>query len=398
MTSPREDNFQEKAGKAAPAQAAEQSPAQPFPPQKKGKRRSGPPLPIRDGLNPTRARLPEEFAGMTAYDFIHHLVTTQRWQAEDDSVTARFAEGLVVATNGEPFAPDDRLKAGVDVWFYRKPAPEPPVPFEIRIVAEDENLLVVDKPPFLATMPRASHITETALVRLRRSTGIAELVPAHRLDRGTSGIVVFIKNPALRGAYQELFARREVEKHYQALAEFNPQITPGTWWESRLSKTAGEPKTLVLPGEPNAFTRVTGVEVLPADGPFTHHPGPGRGGQGVGDVGVDKQMDTPQLGASWSDVSRGSALGIAERYGVAGPVARYSLAPKTGKTHQLRVHMWQAGVPILGDQVYPDLLPVEAEDFARPLCLQSHAIGFVDPVTGVAREFSVPDFHPDRYL
>ena len=69
----------------------------------------------------------------------------------------------------------------------------------------------------MATMPRASHITETATVRLRRATGNEELTPAHRLDRATSGLLLLTKRREIRGAYQELFARREVHKEYLSL-------------------------------------------------------------------------------------------------------------------------------------------------------------------------------------
>jgi len=64
---------------------------------------------------------------------------------------------------------------------------ETEVPFEIGIVHRDEQLLIIDKPHFLATIPRGQHILQTALVRLRRELDLPDLVPAHRLDRVTAG-------------------------------------------------------------------------------------------------------------------------------------------------------------------------------------------------------------------
>ena len=160
------------------------------------------PLPPRDGLGASRARVPEG-PGITAADFIWELVSTQRHRHPEDNVDgvlARFTEGLVVKRDGSPIAADDLLEPGTDVFFYRRPAPEKPVPHQITTVFEDDDLLVVNKPPFMATMPRASHITETATVRLRRATGNEELTPAHRLDRATSGLLLLTKRREIRGA------------------------------------------------------------------------------------------------------------------------------------------------------------------------------------------------------
>lgn len=74
-------------------------------------------------------------------------------------------------------------------------------------------------------------------------------------------------------------------------------------------------------------------------------------------------------------------------HGPLAPQARYVLRPKTGKTHQLRLHMWRAGVPILGDPVYPVIYPAEAEDMSIPMHLTARHIAFIDPITDKPREF-----------
>ena len=70
--------------------------------------------------------------------------------------------------------------------------------------------MVVDKPHFLATIPRGRHVVETALVRLRRDLGLPDLSPAHRLDRATAGLLMFVVQREHRGAYQTLFRDRGI--------------------------------------------------------------------------------------------------------------------------------------------------------------------------------------------
>lgn len=318
----------------------------------RAKRPKPTPLPPRDGLTATRARYPGP-EPTTAFAFVAHLVATQRHRhPEDDeaAVLERFAQGQVVLADATPLSPTSPIHEGTDVFFYRRPAPEKPVPYEIGIVYEDSDLLVVDKPPFLATMPRAAHITETATVRLRRATGNEELAPAHRLDRMTSGLLLFTKRREIRGVYQELFARREVHKQYEAIARFATVDAP-TAWRSHIDKQHGELASTEIPGmEPNAVTIVHSVTSL----------------------------ESPQQDQ------------LSKLHGVTFPLARYLLEPVTGRTHQLRVHMNSADAPILGDPVYPTPLPFGEEDFSVPMQLKSVTLAFTDPLTGADRRFTAP--------
>ena len=220
----------------------------------------------------------------------------------------------------------------MDVWTYRTPEPEIPVPFEIEVLFRDENLVVVDKPHFLATTPRAGHVTETALVRLRRDLGLDDLAPAHRLDRLTAGVLVLTTDPAHRGAYQDLFATRRVAKTYLAVApapEGTPEVRERS---SRIVKTRGVLRAAEVDGEPDAHTRITLLDT----------------------------RDDPASG--------GLRLGL------------YRLEPTTGRTHQLRVHMNALGTPILGDDLYPDVLEqVPGISPARSSCWRSRS--FTDPST-----------------
>lgn len=308
------------------------------------------PLPPRDGLGASRVRH-DEPEPITAFAFISRLVATQRHRHPDDddaAVLRRFEEGLVVLIDATPVQPSTPITAGTDLFFYRRPAPEPAVPYDIETVYEDADIMVVNKPPFLATMPRAAHITETATVRLRRATGNEEITPAHRLDRMTSGLLLFTKRRDIRGAYQELFARREVHKRYEAIAA-HQGITAPVVWRSHIEKLRGEIASREIPeAEPNSETLLRAVERLdPRDEQY-----------------------------------------LQRVHGLSHPLARYVLEPVTGKTHQLRVHMCAAGVPIVGDPVYPAVRKFGDEDFTVPLRLTSTGLEFFDPISGVLRSFT----------
>ena len=249
-------------------------------------------------------------------------------------IESMFTEGLVVGADGRAVAPDEPYRAGMFVWFHRELPAEVPVPYPVEVVYRDEHIVVADKPHFLATTPRGTHVAETALARLRRELGVPTLTAAHRLDRLTAGLVLFTVRPEERGAYQTLFRDRRVRKEYEAVAPYDPALALPRTVRSRIVKERGVPAAREVTGEPNAETRVELAE---------HRAGLGR----------------------------------------------YRLVPATGQTHQLRVHLSSLGVPILGDPLYPEVTaPVPAGDFRRPLQLLARRLEFTDPVTGTDHTFT----------
>ena len=241
---------------------------------------------------------------------------------------AKVLAGEVVDADGAVVDEATDLPTGSSVYLYRDLPTEVPVPFDIPVLHQDTDIVVVDKPHFLATMPRGRHVAQTALVRLRRELGQPELSPAHRLDRLTAGVLLFTTRRELRGAYQTLFARGLVSKTYLARAAIAPDLVLPRVVRSRIVKRRGHLQATCEPGVPNAETLV-------------------------------------------ERISDGS----------------YRLTPRTGRTHQLRVHMASLGIPIEGDPLYPDACDVAADDFSTPLRLLAQRIEFTDPVTGLRREF-----------
>ena len=245
----------------------------------------------------------------------------------------RFARGRVLDAQGRVLAPAQAWKVGLEIQYFREVADEPRIPCQEAIVYQDAHLLVADKPHFLPVTPAGAYVQQTLLARLVARTGNTALVPLHRLDRLTAGLVLFSTRPDTRDAYQRLFRERRIAKTYQALAPALPGLDFPLERHSRL--VPGEPffRMAEAPGQPNAQTR---IEVIDA----------------------------------------------------AGPVWHYRLHPHTGRKHQLRVHMAALGAPILGDDLYPQLRSAGQGGDGPPLQLLAQALAFDDPLTGQPRRFS----------
>ena len=285
------------------------------------------PLPVRNGLNPTRLRLPDDGRWATVLDYL-----LQRFPEDAARVREKVAAGEVVNGDGRQIDERSPFVPRSFVYLYRDPPVETRVPFEIDILHRDENLLVVDKPHFLASTPRGAHVVESALVRLRCELGLPELSPVHRLDRLTAGVLVFTVRREVRGAYQTLFDERRVRKEYEATALYEPALAFPRTIRSRIVKERGVLAARQVPGPANSETSV-----------------------------------------ELRDVHDG--------------LARYRLSPATGKTHQLRVHMNALGIAIVNDNFYPSFYEVAVDDYSAPLQLLARSLAFRDPFSGVERRF-----------
>ncbi len=231
---------------------------------------------------------------------------------------------------------DAPCKAGLELRYYREVRNEAPIDGIERIVHVDAHVLVADKPHGLPVTPSGRYLRETLLARLIRATGNTDLVPLHRLDRDTAGLVLFSTNPVSRASYAALFRERRIGKHYQALA---PALPDQRWPQIRRSR--------IVRGEP--FFRMTEIDAAPNS---------------------ETRIDVlDREGAIW----------------------RYALEALTGRKHQLRVHMAALGAPICGDRWYPvlrDPVEISAGSAATvPLQLLASALDFVDPLDGRQRRY-----------
>lgn len=245
----------------------------------------------------------------------------------------RIGRGRVLDAQGQPISVDLAYRQDLRIHYFREVPNEKAIPFEEQVLHIDEHLVVADKPHFLPVTPTGEYVEHTLLRRLIQRLDNPHLVPLHRIDRHTAGLVLFSANPATRAAYQSLFPTRRIDKHYQAVARALPQLEFPLTHCSRL-----------VHGEP--FFRMQEVE-----------------------------------GASNSE----TLVQVAER---GTEFWRYDLFPVTGKTHQLRVHMTALGASLRHDPFYPQVRPSTAEDeYDKPLQLLARGLRFEDPLTGQARQF-----------
>lgn len=284
---------------------------------------------MRDGVSASRVWLPKDQNNewQTVLDF---LVTRFRY-LDRKTLQERMSIGFIVDEKGLPLDENEPYRNECFLFYYREVPNEAVIPFKEVILYKDDNIIVVDKPHFIPVTPTGRYVKESLLVRLKNHFQIEEISPIHRLDRETAGVVMFTCNRDVRGAYQSLFQKREVDKTYHAIAATTDIKLPYNH-RSRIEKS--EPFFLMkeAEGEINSETNIDIIET--------------------------KQQ-----------------------------LSKYRLKPISGKQHQLRVHMMSLGCPILHDPFYPELLPSKGDDYSKPLQLLAKHISFSDPLSHSLRSF-----------
>jgi tRNA pseudouridine32 synthase/23S rRNA pseudouridine746 synthase len=285
-----------------------------------------------EGVSSSRVYLPTE----QNYSNLLEFFASHFPHIDQSEWLARFQDGLIMSLDGQVLAATDAYQANTHLLYFRRLSREPVIPYEERILFQDEHILVADKPHFLPVTPSGLYLHQTLLNRLKKRTGIQELSPIHRIDRDTAGLVIFSIKPSERPFYQNLFRDRVVKKVYEAIAPYSEELAtklPMTY-QSRIEESENFLQMQEIAGEPNTDTY---IELIESSKPW----------------------------------------------------ARYRLSPGSGKKHQLRCHLNALGIPIKYDQIYPALTPYKAYDldFSRPLQLLAKEIHFKDPVTQVCRSF-----------
>ena len=284
-------------------------------------------LPVRDGVAPSFVWCPNGPWQTIGEFFLFRFpaISRDRW-------ALRAARGELRDERGIGLGLDSPYRVGACVFYYREPEVEVFIPFKENILFQNSQILVVDKPHFLPVIPGGRFLRESLLVRLKHQTGLNSLVPIHRLDRETAGVMLFSIDSATRNAWQSLFRDRRIKKIYEALAGLSDGLSLPLIRRSRLVRDAQFFRMKEVLGEANTETGVSLTE------------------------------------------KRGT-LGV------------YKLEPVTGKMHQLRVHMSSLGIPIINDRLYPTAQTIGPDDFSSPLKLLARSLSFTDPISGDDRVF-----------
>lgn len=201
----------------------------------------------------------------------------------------------------------------------------------VKVLFEDDDIIVLEKPEGLLSVATDFDNTTSLHCLLKRRFHKQRVFPVHRLDRETSGVMIFAYTDFSRKRLKEQFEKHSIEKLYYAIVQGKPPAKKGTW-ESYL--------------EEDPFYSVSS----------TIKPGAGK-----------------------------LAITHYEVVSTHSSVSLLALRPVTGKKHQLRVQCKEAGLPILGDKRYGT-----GNDPLHRLCLHAQMIQFTHPKTGKRMRFEAP--------
>lgn len=229
-------------------------------------------------------------AGFYSRHYTHSTEATWRQRIEAGQVSL----------NGRQASPDDALTRGDRLSYRRLPWEEPDAPMDFEILFEDKDVLVLAKPSGLPVLPGGFFLENTLLHLVRQRYG-AESSPLHRLGRGTSGAILFTRNPRAARLLTIAMKERRILKIYLALAS-------GT----------------VMP---DTFTVDAPIGPVPYRRPATVHAYRPDGRPSISHVRVVRRF--PDENAALLEVTI-----------------------PTGRPHQIRIHLSYAGFPLVGDPLY----------------------------------------------
>ena len=251
---------------------------------------------------------------------------------------ARLADAEITIDNAVA-AGHEALRAGQVVVWQRPPWQEPDVPLTFDVIHEDTDLLAVSKPSGLPTMPAGGFLDHTLLAFVRARFGDAH--PAHRLGRGTSGLVLFARTPAAAAALGRAWRTQAVTKIYRALVDGDPA------WASHEITTPIGPVPHALLGSVHAASPL------------------GRAACSTATV-IERRGETTLC-----------EVGI-----------------ETGRPHQIRIHLAAAGHPLAGDPLYVAGGQPRPDTRALPgdsgYLLHAHILRLAHPATARPVELVAP--------
>lgn len=279
--------------------------------------------------------VPLRFDGLELLDFLDAMHT----HLDRDAWRQACREGRLIC-RGETVSPGRIMRSGERLLHTLPAIREPDVSGEIRILHEDDALVVVDKPAPLPMHPCGRFNRNTLSYMLDEVFAPLVLRPAHRLDADTSGVVVFSKTRQIARLVQSQFAAGQVRKFYLARIFGRPTQTS---FECRAPLSA-------QPGD-------NGVRLPADDGTAAH-----------------------TCFRVLAELDDGTTL--------------LEVEPLSGRTNQIRAHLWHLDLPVVGDPIYRagrQLGAAQAREFHDPpLCLHAGSITLAHPTDGRPLTFVAP--------
>ncbi|MDB4927613.1 MAG: Ribosomal large subunit pseudouridine synthase [Myxococcaceae bacterium] len=291
--------------------------------------------------------IPPEDAGQRLDKVLARLLAAD--SVSRSAISACFAAGRVTSDAGA-VKPTERARAGLTVTVdLLPPAPMIAVAEDLplAVIFEDEHLLIINKPAGMVVHPSRGHAGGTLVNAVLHHADVDEegdpLRPGivHRIDRDTSGLLVVARSTAAREGLVARFKTHDIERSYVALVEgVVPDAVTYDTWHSR-------------------------------------HP-------------TDRLRFTSRGTSGKRAVTR---VALVETFG-GGVASMVRCRLETGRTHQIRVHLTDAGHPLLGDSLYGRTVrDPAARAIAATLgrqALHAEVLGFTHPVTGEALRFTAP--------
>jgi tRNA pseudouridine32 synthase/23S rRNA pseudouridine746 synthase len=279
-------------------------------------------------LIPSKVWLPKKSSHPTVLAFLQEKfpkISSKTWKQ-------RMIDGKVRCIDQKPISIDSNYQGDRHIIYFREVDNEKIIPFKEKIIYENNNFLVVDKPHFLPVHPAGAFVKETLVHRLRESQDNKEIAPLHRIDRLTAGLIIFSKNERNRKHYQSLFEKRLVKKVYHAISANLPKKEVRWHVQNRIEV-----------GDPWFTSKIT--------------------------EGIKNSESHIKV------INQNTDL------------AKFSLEPISGKKHQLRLHLASLGFPILNDPLYPFVKDNLDDNYDKPLQLLAKKLLFKDPISGESFEF-----------
>lgn len=331
---------------------------------RRGKRRAGTLPPARGGIDPVGfVSTGQEALSRQLQAQLERKLSLPTAEIAD-FVTKAFAAGDVVSPLGIALSPDSELFEGQRYYLHRAAPDEGAALPKLQVLWEGEGAVVVNKPASLATIPRGSWVTRSVVVAARRQFGNDEITAAHRLDRLTTGCLLLTLDPKYRARYQQLFDRRQVKKTYLARSRgggdrgegLTPQVGESLDFQLPMFKETGS--LTVSIGSPSVGKKVARCQSRTRALVLEKFPLPEKAEKQEGEENASpgNPGNAPEKELLWQ------------------------LEPETGFTHQLRATLAHFGYPLVGDPLYPEVLPAKAPENVKPqLCLHAQELQFPDP-------------------